>query len=266
MEKHKKAVLLSLASLKDKYGDRGRIHILLYGDAGTGKTRLAHWVASKLGHAETSHRTTDVGLTGDARGNEITMGELPQAHGGHLIIDELDKFDKEDREGVLESMSDGKVTISAGGKKQSFKAETTIIGCANDIDKFGEALRSRFDFRIKCEHPPKEEGKEIVSGIVEGWRRSKKDYSGKKLKKYLRWIKQFEPDIPEGTRKEVKEVLKEYIDKKDKDEVEVRDYERYMRIGMAIARLNRRDLKVEDVIRAISLVNGDVLLRDSVKL
>ena len=243
MPKQKKAILLSLASLMDKYGDRGRIHVLLHGKPGTGKSKLAHWVASKLGHAETSHRTTDVGLTGDARGEEITMGDLPLAHGEHLIIDELDKFDKSDRYGLLEAMSDGKVTISAGGKKESFKAETTVISIANKLEKLSKVLRDRFDFVLECKIPSKEKGKDIIQGIVKDWRREKKDYSGKKLAKYLSWVKEFTPKIKEGERKEISKVLSKYIDKKEDQEVRVRKYERYMRIAMAIARLNRRNVE-----------------------
>jgi len=68
MEQEKKAVLLSLASMDDKYGNRNRIHVLLSGEPGTGKSKLGSWVSEKLGHLRSSNRTTQVGLTGDMRG------------------------------------------------------------------------------------------------------------------------------------------------------------------------------------------------------
>ena len=37
MERVKKAILISLASSGDKFGDRGRVHVLLEGDPGTAK-------------------------------------------------------------------------------------------------------------------------------------------------------------------------------------------------------------------------------------
>ena len=74
------------------------------------------------------------------------------------------------------------------------------------------------------------------------------------MAKYLSWVKEFTPKIKEGERKEISKVLSKYIDKKEDQEVRVRKYERYMRIAMAIARLNRRNVEAEDVVRAIDLV------------
>lgn len=260
MELEKKAALISLASPKDKFGDRGRIHVLLWGDPATGKSTLVRWVKEKLGMSLVSHRSTDVGLTGNMGGDEITMGALPINHGRHLIIEELDKFKGSDRAGLLECMEDGEVTLTGGGKQTTFRAETTTICTANRIEDFTPELISRFDFNIECTIPSKEKGKKIMTKIVDGWFREKGAYDGVRLHKFLTWIKDYEPVIADDVRDKIAKLLTQYIDKKNVKELDPRQYERFMRIGIAIARLNHRELRLDDVIRAIEITNGDIII------
>lgn len=257
MDRQKKAILLTLASLDDRFGDRHRIHTLLYGDPGTAKSELREWVSLKLNIASCSHRSTDVGLTGDARGNEITPGALPVAHGNALTIDELDKFDKRDQYGLLECMSEGVVTITAGGKQASFPAETRIVACANKIEDFSPELLDRFDFAIKCVNPNKPEGKTIMTDIIEVWGKPKKDYGGQKLAKFITWIRSFDPYLNDEVRKRMIELINGYIDSKNVETVNIRQHEKIMRIALAIARLNHRDLKYEDALEAIRLIDQE---------
>jgi len=189
----------------------------------------------------------------------VTPGDLVNAHRKHLIIDELDEFDKQDRAGLLESMADGTVTVSGGGKKKEFKAESTVIAITNRTENFREELMDRYDFHIKCENPEGEAGKEIVEGIIDDWNREKRDYEGKKLEKFLNWVKDFEPEISQETRDRIKEITDKYIDKRDSEKVKIRKYERILRIAIAIARLNHRDVKKGDALRAINLVDGDLM-------
>lgn len=257
MERQKKAILLTLASLDDRYGDRHRIHTLLYGAPGTAKSELREWVTHKLNAGSCSHRSTDVGLTGDARGREITPGALPLAHGRVLTIDELDKFDKRDQYGLLECMSEGVVTITAGGKHQSFSAETRIIACANKIDGFSAELLDRFDFAIECKEPSSDQGKTILTDIFQFWGKPKRHYSGSVLAKSIAWVRGFEPYISDEVRERIIELIRGYIDTKNPKTVNVRQHERIMRIALAIARLNHRDLRYEDALEAIRLVDQE---------
>ncbi len=88
MEDVKRAVLLSIASHGDHYGDRGRIHVLMSGDPGTAKTMITDWLVFYQGAVGASMRTSRVGLTADASGNEITLGALPKANDGLICLDE----------------------------------------------------------------------------------------------------------------------------------------------------------------------------------
>lgn len=84
----KKAIVLALASTGDKWGDRGRLHVLMYGPPGTAKSTLGEWLVHNLGIEGISHRSSDVGLTGAAVGKEVHPGALPAADGSALYIDE----------------------------------------------------------------------------------------------------------------------------------------------------------------------------------
>jgi len=87
-ERIKQAILLMLASENDRYGDRNRIHILLMGEPGTAKTEYLLWLRAHFQTGFVGPRTTKVGLTGDARGDEVTPGELAINDGHILGIDE----------------------------------------------------------------------------------------------------------------------------------------------------------------------------------
>ena len=99
-----------------------------------------------------------------------------------------------------------------------------------------------------------------MTKIVDGWFREKGEYDGIKLHKFLTWIHDYEPVISDDVRDKISKLLAQYINKKNVKEIDPRQYERFMRIGIAIARLNHRDLELDDVIRAIELTNGDVII------
>jgi replicative DNA helicase Mcm len=76
MDDVKRAVLLSIASHGDKFGDRGRLHVLMYGDPGTAKSMITDWLVFHQGAVGASMRTSRVGLTADASGEELVLGAL----------------------------------------------------------------------------------------------------------------------------------------------------------------------------------------------
>jgi len=258
MEDVKKAILLSLASHGDEYGDRGRIHVLLSGEPGTAKSELRTWIAHRLGAETISQRSTKVGLTGDARGDEITPGALPRADGGVIAIDELDEFQARDRQGLLESMSEGVVNVEAGGMSAEFQARCRVIACANATDSFSPELMDRFDFHFELEVPEEREQKDIMDSIVDGWFKEKEGYYGTELKQYLSWIRPFRPDISAETREKIKELIRYHIELEDQGKTTVRQKESLLRIAYTIAKVNRRDLEIGDLLKAIELKHPDM--------
>jgi len=255
LENVKQALLLSIASTGDRYGDRGRIHVLLYGDPGTAKSELMLWIHHYLGAKYATHRSSDAGLMGGAVGNEIVMGALPRADGHVIAIDELDKFNAKDFAGLLEAMSDGKVTITLakGEVEKTFNASVRVIAGCNRIDKFPPELLDRFDFKIKMERPDREEEKRIIGDMIDSWFVEKPSYDGVELRAYLQWISNFEPEIKE--RKIIKKLIQMYVDLRGDEKGNIRRDESIMRVAYTIAKLNKRDVMPEDVIRAIGLID-----------
>jgi len=260
----KSALLLSLASPDDTEGDRGRIHVLMYGEPGSGKTELAEWISQHLKVEFCSQRTSRVGLTGDARGAEITPGALPRAHGKTLCVDEGDKFEHKDRQGMLEAMESGVVRIEAGGKSAEFPAMCRIILCANTIEDFSPEFLDRFDFKFYMQSPKGEAEKKVVKSIIKGWFKRKPGYAGDDLRDYLQWVREFTPEISDDVVIGATEVILKYLDLDDDAPAGIRAKESILRVAYTIARINRRNVLVEDFLRAI-LVLRPHLERGTVK-
>jgi DNA replicative helicase MCM subunit Mcm2 (Cdc46/Mcm family) len=251
----KRAILLCLASHGDRHGDRGRVHVLMYGEPGSAKTVLKDWIVYQLGAESCSQRTTKVGLTGDARGKEITPGALPRAHKGVLCIDELDKFSQSDRQGLLEAMEEGVVQIEAGGMSERFPAECRVIACANRITEFSPELMDRFDFKFEMKTPKGDQMKTVMRAIIDHWFMEKDGYTGEDLRAYLEWCRNYEPNIHMQVREQAKEIISLFLDLDDKATQGVRARESILRVAYTIAKVNHRDLNALDILRAIKITN-----------
>ena len=254
----KKALLLSMASHGDKFGDRGRIHVLMHGDPGSAKSQLMNWIVYQIGAKFCSQRTSKVGLTGDASGDEITMGALPKAHKGIICIDELDKFTDKDRQGLLEAMEEGKVQIDVGKHSALLDAEVRAIAAANRITHFSPELLDRFDFKFELKAPVGEHEKKITCSIVDHWFEDKEGYDGFDLKNYLNWTRDFEPSIPRDVRDKVKVLLCMYIDLDEGIRGSPRRKESILRVAFTVAKLHRRNVEVKDFLTAVKLLNPNL--------
>lgn len=254
----KKALLLSMASHGDKFGDRGRIHVLMHGDPGSAKSQLMNWIVYQIGAKFCSQRTSKVGLTADASGDEITLGALPKAHKGIICIDELDKFTDKDRQGLLEAMEEGKVQIDVGKHSALLDAEVRAIAAANRLTHFSPELLDRFDFKFELKAPVGETEKKITCSIVDHWFEDKEGYDGFDLKNYLNWISSFEPSIPREVRDKVKLLLCMYIDLDEGIRGSPRRKESILRVAFTMAKLHRRNVEVRDFLTAIKILNPNL--------
>lgn len=257
MDDVKRAVLLSIASHGDHYGDRGRIHVLMSGDPGTAKTMVTDWLVFYQGAVGASMRTSRVGLTADASGNEITLGALPKANDSICCLDELDKFDQKSLQGLLEALEEGKIHIDVGKTHTVIDARVRCIACANDTSKFAPELMDRFDFKFEVKKPEPEFKRRVMRSRVMNWYKPKEGYDGVNLRNYLGWIVDFTPDISDGTRIVMVKLMEMYLVLTESDG-SIRAEESLIRIAVTIAKLHHRNVYPVDMLRAIRIKHPDL--------
>lgn len=268
MDDVKRAVLLAIASHGDKFGDRGRLHVLMYGDPGTAKSMVTDWLVFHLDAVGASMRTSQAGLTADASGEELVLGALPKANDSISCLDELDKFDQKSLQGLLEALEEGKIHIDVGKTHAILDARVRCIACANDISKFSRELMDRFDFKFEVLKPDLEFKREIMRSRVMNWYMPKEGYGGVNLRNFLKWIRDFEPEIDYDTRVMMAKLMEMYLVLTESDG-SIRDEDSIIRIAATIAKLHHQDVIPEDMLRAIQmkypeLNNGKIELLEKV--
>ena len=250
----RKAILLMLTTWDDSI-QRMRLHMLLHGVGGTGKTEALLFMQEKFNAVMTNAElTSKVGLVGDARGSKISAGLLADYTGNVVCIDELDKANIRDQSGLLQAMEEGKYTIVKGKQRKSFDAEVRVIASANEIGKITKPLLDRFDFIYNVKVATREERAKGVKKIINTFL-GRGDKGGiKTIKKYLEWIKDFHPTIEDKDLDVIVNMIKKYIlfTHVNIDEVSYRNLElSILRIAYAMAKLKKENITADVIEKAI---------------
>lgn len=252
MDDVKRAVLCALASHWDIYSDRWRTHVLLFGErsSGTGKTPILRFMRNLGGGYVSAQRATKAGLTVNL--HEGIIGFLPRHHRNCVGIDEIDKFSGDDRNGLLESLEDGMITFASAKYSGAVPAETVIIAGANNCSFMTQEQLGRWDFRFKIEPYTVREAQNIADEISL-YMGKPKSRDSEKLKKYLKWIRGREALLSEGVRSKGAKIIKDYIEySKNTD---IRHIQSIWRCARSIARLDYRDVALDDVERAVKMLS-----------
>lgn len=245
-----KAVLILLASPEDVHGTKGRVNILAYGPPGTGKSMIKKFLVNKFG-AESidGPRVSKADITYNKSTNEF--GQLPKAHKGILVVEESDEMDEKPLGASLTSLGEsGKIEI----RDKEIPAEARGVFLSNfgsvdeAISQWSEESVNRFDFTIEFDRLEEDQRDDAISWHYEYFRKPKPSENEDLFMKYLKVCRAFKPDIKDG------KAIQEY--KRDNIEAfeNVREGISVMNIAWIIARLNLRDVTLEDYRQAYELI------------
>lgn len=133
----KESLAISIAGGADSQ-KRDKIHILMIGNPGVGKSELLKAIKNDSPKGFYVSDASGPGLTAaisEVNGSRVMVpGMLVLANRGVLGIDELDKMRKEDTVALHSAMEQLEFTKSKAGIKMRFETATTVIAAANPIN------------------------------------------------------------------------------------------------------------------------------------
>lgn len=221
LEEVKKALILQMASgvkkmRKAGLESRNRIHIFLCGEVSSGKTFLGRCVHLRMpkSYYMTGESAGRTGLSYSIEKDQflntysLKAGALCMANDSILILDELDKFNPEDRKSLHTPMETGKIPVNRI-IKTTLRAECSLLAIANPKDgifnnkpiaeqlDLPQALLSRFDliFVIKDKINEKID-KKIIMNLYELGESEEEVIPIDLFRKYITYAKSLKP-IPD---------------------------------------------------------------------
>ena len=135
---------------------RNKNHVLIQGETGTGKQRMAHGIHQASNRAagplitlrcgDTTPELLEQELFGVSRGNDVShQGRLELASGGTLFLDEIEKMPKNIARRLAEALSSGKAS-RVGDTVQRAIDVRIIAACDSDLKRLSE--RGLFDEKL----------------------------------------------------------------------------------------------------------------------
>ena len=265
-ENIKEAVALQLFT-------KEKIHILLLGDPGTGKTDIIRSASNiaPISSFGLGSGTSGVGLSVTFKGKDMVKGIIPMANEGICCIDELNLMKEEDMAALYSAMEKGFITYDKGGKHVTLDAKINVLATANpkgdrftkwDIDTikkqipFDQALMTRFHVVFLVKKPGVEEFEKISKKIV-SHKEEKFEADYAFLKEYVSIARELTVHIPEELENEVVKIANSLKSDEDKllFEVNPRIVHGLLRLLKASARMNmRKTATIDDVKRVERIV------------
>ena len=250
----KRAVLCMLASPDDAHGTKGRTNAIMYGPPGTGKTAFKNFLVEEFGaYSIDGARVSKADLTYNKSTGED--GLLVRAHKGLAVVEEADELDGEALGAALTAFGEsGQLEI----RDMRLPAEVRGILLGNYrsraeiIEMHSEALFNRFEFVVEFDRLDESERNAAIDWQYDHFRQPKNPADTDQLKKYIAWVREFEPEISEATLNQIKEYKSDRIAEFEN----VREGISVLTVAYTIARLNHRDVQLADYETAFRLVSA----------
>jgi replicative DNA helicase Mcm len=274
-------------SVKDALGlqlfSNERVHILLLGDPGTGKTAMLHSAADLAPISSTGlgSGTSGVGLVASFDGKVMEKGLLPMADEGICAIDELNLMKQKDYAGLYNAMENGYVSYDKSDKHVKLDARVRILATANPTgDKFvgrgaeilrkqlpfDSALLTRFHLVFLIRKPNLEQFRQITKKIVTGDMSKPNPADIKFIREYISHAEKIETvDFPGSLQKQVVDFAEELKgnEKKFLIEISPRLIVGIVRLAKASARQQLRNLvEQKDLDRVLEIVRTSLFVRE----
>ncbi|WP_148687353.1 AAA family ATPase [Candidatus Nitrosocosmicus hydrocola] len=141
----KKGLLLSAVSsgvdtlTNNGVEHRNRLHTIIVGDPGTGKSRLLKECSKLLPNSryESSQHSSGKSLTAIvSKENEeyfLRIGAIPLSHGSICALNEIGRMNYEDQGFLLDVMEEGSFTINKHGINAKVNSSTVIVATSNPM-------------------------------------------------------------------------------------------------------------------------------------
>jgi replicative DNA helicase Mcm len=186
------ALICAIVSGSDKPGIREYINVILCGDPGTGKSALLKSIRALVPRAQFSagKGSSVAGLTVAIVKDELSgsgytaqAGALVLADRGLMVLDEVDKLEKEDFQALNTALEESFIEIHKGGINQKFNTRCSVIALCNPknirFDEYESLTKqikipadtlSRFDLIFKIlDQPDPEKDKAIAEHQARQW-------------------------------------------------------------------------------------------------
>ena len=255
------AMLVSPYDLKMPGGRtvRNRIHILLNGDPGTGKSDFIEHLSNSWGAKHISSPPSAASLKGDARRKDKGVQIFRQYNGGMVCIDDIELMGDSDT--LRDVMERGRYSMTKGGIDEEYESQCRIIAATNDLTELSLPMLSRFDLIYNFDKPSIEETLEIAQALLDFDEGGVVYTGGQLIQDHVKVSQSFIPG--KRDKREMMACISKFLDDRGRGGDTGRWISSVLRISRSIAKIRLCDMGPNDVVTALQMkAESDKVLED----